>query len=176
MKILIAYASRNGTVEDCAIRLKKALRNTDVTLVNLAEQMPDITQFDVVVVGSSVRFGKLLKPVASFLQCYEQELQKQPLALFLCNGLAYEYDYYVEKLFSKALRKHAFQCLYFGGSLSLEGLHFFDRLIVRSIRSSIVESEIEDGEYTPSLPAILPETIEMMATYIRAELQKISLK
>ena len=37
------------------------------------------------------------------------------------------------------------------------------------MRSSIMENEIEDGEYTPSLPGILPETIEKLATYTKEE-------
>jgi hypothetical protein len=40
------------------------------------------------------------------------------------------------------------------------------------MRASILESEINDGEYTPTLPSILPENIEKMETYVREVYRK----
>lgn len=173
MKILIAYASQNGTVADCVRRLQEQLKNIDVTLADLAKETPDASQYDIVITGSSVRFGKLLKAEREFLQEQKAALLQRPLALFLCCGYAHEYEYYREKLFSRELTEHAYQSLYFGGSLKKEGLGFFDKIAVKAMRSSIIESEIDDGEYTPSLPAILPENIEILATYTRLEIAKL---
>lgn len=172
MKILIAYASRNGTVAECVRRLREHLKNVDVTLADLSLETPDAAQYDIVITGSSVRFGKLLKPERMFLEGQKEILLQKSLALFLCCGYAHEYEYYREKLFPKELSDHAYQNLYFGGSLRKEGLGFFDKMVVRSMRSAIIESEIDDGEYTPSLPAILPENVEILATYTRLEIAK----
>ena len=170
MKILIAYASKNGTVKECVNRLSRALDGLEVTVADLNQKTPSVSEYDLVVTGSSVRFGRLLKAERRFLKEQCEALQNKTLCLFLCCGLAHEYEYYRENLFPKALRDHAYQNLYFGGSLRPDGLSLFDKLMVKAIRSSIAESEIEDGEYTPSMPGILPENIERMATYIRMKL------
>lgn len=170
MKILIAYASKNGTVKECVDRLCKGLSGLDVTVADLAKTTPNVSEYDLVVTGASVRFGRLLAPERKFLKENREVLTQKTLCLFLCCGMAHEYEYYRENLFPKELRDAACQNLYFGGSLRTDGLPFFDKLIVRSVRSSIMESEIEDGEYTPSMPGILPENIERMATYIRMKL------
>ncbi len=167
MRILIVYASKNGTVRVCAERLQDALRGKEVTVCDLARQTPALSEYDIVIAGSSVRFGKLLQPMRSFLAEQEEALKQKKLYLFLCCGLPHESEYYMQKLFSDDLRAHAEEILYFGGSLRLDGLPFWDKLIVRSIRSSIIENEIDDGEYTPSMPGILPETIDRLATQIR---------
>lgn len=170
MKILIAYASKTGTVTDCVQRLMKCLEGLNVTAVDLSEQTPNVADYDIVVTGASVRFGRLLKTERRFLAANKAVLAQKTLFLFLCCGIAHEYEYYRERLFPRELRDCAYQSLYFGGRLSLDGLTFPEKLVVRHLRTSLMESEIEDGEYTPSLPGILPENIERMATYIRAKL------
>ncbi len=173
MNILIAYASRHGTTKTCAERLRDLLRGVEVTLCDVTTQMPDISEFDLIIAGSSVRFGKLHPAYQTFLKKNEQILLKKPFGLFLCCGLAHEYEYYEETLLSKQLRDNAFQVLYFGGTLKTEGARLWEKMVIRSMRSSLLESEIADGEYTPSLPGILPENIERMATYARKKIERI---
>lgn len=169
MKILIAYASKHGTTKECAERLGACLEGKDFYVADLSIETPDVKNFDICLVGGSVRFGRLQKEARVFLKEQEEALCQKPLGLFFCCGLPHENEYYRDVLFSKKLREHAFEILYFGGSLRLEGLSFFEKMLVRSIRSSIAESEFEDGEYTPSLPGILPETIERLAVRVRRD-------
>ena len=171
MKILIAYASRNGSTQSCAERLKALMHHADVTLSSLETEAPDPTQYDVIVFGSSVRFGKLLPSATRFLKTHRDVLLQKKLALFLCCGLAHEYEYYLKKLFARELLEHSLQTLYFGGSLRKDGLSLFDRWIVRSMRASIFENDIDNGEYTPTLPSILPENIDKMATYLKESMK-----
>ena len=172
MKILIAYASKNGTTQGCVNRLEKALTGLDVTVVNLEEQIPNTTEYDLVIAGSSVRFARLLSPMRRFIKDQKEVLKEKKLFLFLLCGIAHEYEYYRNVLFPKDLLDSALETVYFGGTLRTEGHSFFERCIIRSIRSHIMESEIDDGEYTPSLPGILPENIDRLATYVREELKK----
>ena len=169
MKILIAYAGRHGTTKECAERLQSFLAGKDVQVVDLAKETPEVSQFDICLVGASVRFGRLQKPAREFLKRQEKALCEKHLGLFFCCGLPHESEYYRDVLFSKKLKEHAFELLYFGGSLRQEGLSFWERRLIGSIRSAIAESEFEDGEYTPSLPGILPENIERMAMRVRRE-------
>ena len=167
MKILIAYASKNGSTRDCVLRLAERMHQANVTLADLGEGTPDIDLYDVVVFGSSVRFGKFLPAATRFLKENKDQLLQKKLALFLCCGYAHEYEYYLQKLFPEELLKHSLQTLYFGGTLRKDGLSFFDKLVVRSMRASIFENDIENGEYTPTLPSILPENVDKMATHLR---------
>ncbi len=171
MKILIAYTSRNGSTADCVARLEGHLHGLDVTVADLARTTPDARAFDLVLTGGSVRYGRLDPHLRRFFKEQGDALRTVRLGLFLVCGLAHEYEYYEETLLPRELRASAFAILYFGGTLRTENLPLLDRLAVRSLRSRIMESEIEDGEYTPSLPGILPENIERMASYTRREIE-----
>ena len=168
MKILVAYDSGNGTVKTAVEYMLKSLSNLDITTVALTESVPCLNDFDVVVVGTSVRFGKLRKAARAFLKAQEDILVQKKLGLFFCCGLTEEQDYYAKKLFSKALTDVAFQLSFFGGSLNTEGLSFWDKRIVKAMRSSLFERELDDGNYVPNLPYILPENIDIMANAIQS--------
>ena len=171
MKILIAYASKNGSTRDCVLRLAERMHHADVTLADLEKGTPSLDPYDVVVFGSSVRFGKLLPAATRFLKEHKAQLLQKKLALFLCCGYAHEYEYYLQKLFPEEMLQHSVQTLYFGGTLRKDGLSFFDKMVVRSMRASIFENDMENGEYTPTLPSILPENIDKMATHLREALK-----
>ena len=166
MKILIAYDSGNGTVKTAVDRMIQPLKTLDVTVVSLNENQPNPNAYDIVVIGGSVRFGKLRKTAAKYLRDHESILAQKKLGLFFCCGLIEEQDYYAEKLFSPALRNAAFHLAFFGGSLNTDGLSFWDKMMVRSMRSSLFEKEMDDGNYIPNLPYILPENIDGMARMI----------
>ena len=170
MRILVAYAGKNGSTQTCVNRLRDALKGKDVTVVCLERETVEPSDFDLVVFGSSVYFGKMRPAARKFLAEYENVLLQKRLALFLCCALEEEYDYYCKKFFSPFLREQAFQLLYFGGSLKTDGLSFFDKLAVRAIRSSLFEANMDNGEYLANLPAILPENVDKLATYIREEI------
>lgn len=169
MKILIVYDSGKGTVKTAVERMLRPLENLDVTTVSLNEKAPDPADYDLVVVGGSVRFGKLRANARKYLTDHEKTLMQKALGLFFCCGLTEEQDYYAEKIFPKSLQAVAFHIAYFGGSLNSEGLPFFDRMIVKSMRSSLLESEISNGNYIADLPYILPENIDDMGNAILAK-------
>lgn len=170
MRILIAYASKTGSVTSCVERLKASLKGLDVTLADLDREAPGLDGYDTVITGASVRFGRLLPAERKFLKENKDALLQKRLYLFLCCGIAHEYEYYREVVFPREIRDAAIERVYFGGRLSYDGLNFFEKLLVRHLRTSIAESEIEDGEYTPSLPGLLPENVDRLASLIRASL------
>ena len=170
MRILIAYAGKNGTTESCVSRLKDQLTGKDVTAVCLDRDTVDPSAYDLIVLGSSVYFGRLRPSVRSFLKQHEDVMAQKRVALFLCCGLSEEYPYYQEKLFPKRVRENAFQVAFFGGSLRLEGLSLLDRMAVRAMREHLFEKSMDNGEYVADLPGILPENIDKLATHIREEI------
>ena len=173
MRILIGYASKTGTAKACAERLGEELKHQDVTLADLDTRNPNPCEYDVVILGSSVRFGRARQSLRAYLQEHGAELCEKPHALFLCCGFGHEFERYVQKIFDKSLLDSAYAALNFGGLLKLEKAGFWEKMILRWVRSDIRESEINDGEYTPTLPSILPENISMMASHTKRELSRI---
>lgn len=168
--ILIAYASKTGTVRECVEILKSELKGMHLTVADLDKETPSFEGIDAVILGSSVRFGKMRPSAKAFLRAHEVQLEKIPHGLFLCCGFGHDFEEYSEKQFPNALRESAFAVLNFGGRLKLEKAGLFERFLLYRVRCSIRESEIEDGEYTPTLPGILPENISMMASSLRRSL------
>lgn len=171
-RILIAYATETGTARECAQKLAESLRGTDVTLADLRDGFPDPAEYDLSVIGSSIRFGKLCRPMRAYLKAYGEALCKVPHAVFLCCAIGHAFEEYCEREFPPSLLRSAVAVMTFGGVLKKEQNNLRDRIIVRMMRSKIAESEFEDGEYTPVLPGILPENIGKMATYLREEIAK----
>lgn len=166
-KILIAYSSKTGTAETCVGILERELKGLHVTVADLDREQPNAGDYDLIVFGSSVRFGKLRPSAKRFLREQESALLERPHGLFLCCGFGHEFEEYSEKLFPAPLRASAFAVLNFGGKLKLERASLAEKILLHHIRSSIRESEIEDGEYTPTLPGILPENVSRMASMLR---------
>ena len=172
MKILIAYASKNGSTASCVERLAKGLNGLDVTVADLAQAKPNAAEFDMVIVGAAVHHHRFPTPVTRFLREEKEVLKTKKLGLFLLCGIAEEQTYYIEKLFAPELREHAFEVAFFGGSLRYDGLKFWDRFFVWNLRSLIVEADMNDGEYIASMPGLIPENVDRMASLARKELFK----
>ena len=171
-KILIAYVSVNGTAKECAEKLAEQLTGPEITICDLAKNIPEPQDFDLIVVGSCVRFGKIRPAAKKFLNLCASVCQEKPIGVFLCCGLSHNFDEYREHLIPIALRRYAFLISNFGGYLNPKGKPFWDRFWLRAARSTILESEMEDGEFTPVLPGILPENIGQMAVYARKALSE----
>ena len=172
MKILIAYTSKNGSTASCVERLVKGLSGLDVTLVDLAKELPNATEFDMVIVGAAVHHHRFPTPLRRFLREQKNILKEKKLGLFLLCGIAEEQVYYIEKLFPSELREKAFEISFFGGSLRYDGLKFWDKFFVWNLRSLIVEADMSEGEYIASMPGLLPENVDRMASVARKELFK----
>lgn len=147
--------------------LERELRGAEVTVTDLATDQPDPRAYDLVVVGGSVRFGKLRREATAYLEVWQDAIAAMPHGLFLCCGFGHEFEEYRDKCFSRVLRDSAFAVLNFGGRLKLKRAGVFERILLHAVRSHIRESEIDDGEYTPTLPDLLPENISRMATSAR---------
>lgn len=170
-RIVILYESANGFTHDCVERLKKEMNYTECLLCNLEKGTPELRAGDVLVVGSPVRRGKLMKKTAAFLKAIENETA-YPVGVFLCCGFADRFEEYRDRLIPKAILERAFCTINFGGTLNPAGKPFWDKLWLFHARSQVVESEIEDGEFTPVLPGMIPEAIGQMATFAKKQLQK----
>lgn len=170
MKILIAYASKTDTAKNCAHYLQSLLEGVQSDIADLEQAFPDPAEYDAVILGSSVRFGRIRPVMKRFLKQYEKALGEIPHGLFLCCGFGHTFDEYAERQFSARLRDTAFAVMNFGGLLKLEKASVWERFFLYRVRCMIRETEIDDMEYTPTLPGILPENISRMASALRNQL------
>ncbi|MBE6600203.1 MAG: hypothetical protein E7640_03250 [Ruminococcaceae bacterium] len=155
MKILIAYAGRVGVTAECAEMLRLALGDRDVTVCDLSVSTPKLGEYDTVVVGTSIYYGKPEKAVVKFIKEKASELESKHFAGYICAAFADRVDEYIEDTFPPRLRMAAVDISYFGGELKPDRQkNFLMRAIVRSMRNEIINNGDSDDE---SMVRILPE-------------------
>ena len=168
MKILIAYSSKSGTVRECAEALAKKLSTNEVTLADLDTDTPDITGFDIAIIGGYVRMGKVSKKMKKFVADNTAVLAETMHAFFLCCGLPESTDYYLEKTIPRELLNTSISNMCFGGDLRIQKQKGLDKIIAKMILSGIKHNNIaEDMNEEMAVPALLPENISRFADEIR---------
>ncbi len=157
MKILIAYAGKSGTTEKCAKLLGEQLPGSVLADLNL--QTPDISGFDTVVVGGSIRMGQLHSKAKSFVEQNLQTLKSKKAAYFICCIFAEN----AEKLFADNFPKELLDCAVgyecFGGELNLEKLRGLDQFIARMVMKSAEEKRNPPPQINRENIAILSDKI-----------------
>ena len=138
MNTLIVYASKSGTTEKCVNLLKQELK--DIHTANLQEESVNIDDYDIVVIGGAIRYGRLHKKVHQFIEENLPQLLQKDVALFICCGFPTE-QHFTDN-FPPELLKHAFIKEIFGGELNLESLSFFEKVIAKmAMRSAKTEEK-----------------------------------
>lgn len=167
MRILIAYTSKTGTTAECAEILANRLRDGNEVVVSdmKKEETLPASNFDAIVLGSSIRMGRVSKEVKNYIKSNGEALSKIPCAVFLCCGLPDEFEEYVTREFSADFApSYGFHC--FGGELKPKKARGLDRIVLKAMRRSITEHDFEDGNYKGALPEIIPEHIYILADKI----------
>ena len=90
-KALIAYGTRYGATASTSEEIAELLRQEgmDVRVVNAKkDKVNDITEYELVIVGSGIQIAKWTKEPEKFLKKFQKELTKNKVALFVCCGSA----------------------------------------------------------------------------------------
>lgn len=134
MKAIILFASNYGATEDCVARLKDLLKE-DITTVNIRRQkVPPLELFDTVIIGGSIRAGKIQKVIKKLCARQMSVLLQKRLGLFLCcmkSGAEAEQQF--DEAYPAELREHAVARCFCGGALHFERMNWLERLIIRKI-------------------------------------------
>ena len=130
MNIGIFYAGKTGTTDFCARELSTRLC---AACFNLAVDKASPSDFDFVIIGSSVRMGRIHPLVRRFLKACAGELREKLYALFLVQGLPETFEMVLERNFSEDFLKKAVALESFGGKLDLEKQKGFSRLLVKGM-------------------------------------------
>ena len=139
MKTLIIYASKTGTTQKCAKTLKEQLK--DATVVNIEDQKEDISQYDLIVIGSPIRIGMMDNRIKKFFINNKEILKGKKTAYFICCGFHENWKKYYEENIPKDLLESATTYASFGGELNLQKQKGFDKWIVKMVSKSIEESK-----------------------------------
>ena len=168
MKLLIAYATKTGTTLDCAELLKQQFKGHEVVLADLQGEMPLVSEFDAVVIGSHVRMGKVHKRVKQFAAECEKTLGDRKLGLYLCCCFADAAEDYFKKNFSESLLSRSVANIGFGGEVRMERQKGLDKLVMKIVISAIkANDQSEDREIDIPMPSVIPENIRRMADAIK---------
>lgn len=131
MKNLIVYSSMYGTTERCARLLAEKLDGETVIADASAKDVPSPAEFDTVILGSSVKVGRVGKPMRKYLMQYGELLYQKRRAFFLCSGDT-DRDYFALN-FAEPLLSGSAGAEYFGGALDLDKLSWLLRKILNKI-------------------------------------------
>jgi menaquinone-dependent protoporphyrinogen oxidase len=150
VKVLIAYATKYGTTEHIAARLRDAL-SASVDLANLKDSPdPPVTEYDLILVGGSIYAGRIRPQVTKFCERYQDALLARKVGVFIsCLYDEQEGGAQIGENFPGWLLAHAFGRYNLGGAVHFSSLRLVDRLIMKKIAKvssdidSINESEIE---------------------------------
>lgn len=140
--ILIIYSTTDGHTLKISRRLQQVIeqQNHQVELVSLNDD-PDVelTHFDKIVVGASIRYGKHSPHVYQFVKTNENILDSKPNAFFSVNVVARKPEKrqpdtnpYLKK-FLKQISWKPRQLAVFAGKIDYPKYNFWDRSIIRLI-------------------------------------------
>ena len=105
-KVLVAFYSKGGASEKYANIIADTLKDDgySIEISNLAKAIPDISDFDTVVVGTGVRMFRVYRRWKKILK--QKTLDKKNLYMFLSSGTAIENpDKAVEKFLKPLVDK-----------------------------------------------------------------------
>lgn len=141
-RILILFSSTDGHTIKICNRLKQAIEEgaNQVTVHPVDDYRSlDLSSFDKIVVGASVRYGKHAKPVHDFVNSQQALLEGKPNAFFSVNIVARKpdkNDARTNPYLLKFLRQIAWrprELAVFAGKLDYPKYGFLDRQMIRLI-------------------------------------------
>jgi len=138
MNKLIIYAGKTGCTEKCAKILEQRLSNA--TVIDITKEKVDISAYDLIIIGSSIRVGKIHKEVKKFINDNQGVLKDKKTAYYICCGFSKNYKQYFEDNIPKELLNAAIVYDTFGGELDITKQKGIDKLIIRIV------SKTEEGK------------------------------
>ena len=90
-KALIVYGTRYGAAANTSEEIANTLRQKGIEthVVNAKEEkIKEITQYDLVIVGSGIQINRWTSEPEDFLKKFQKQLANKKVALFVCCGSA----------------------------------------------------------------------------------------
>lgn len=134
MKTLIAYSNTHGCTHKIAEQMSNYL-DGEVQLVNLKKQpSPELSIFDRVIIGGSIRAGQIQKRVRGFCNENLGELLNKELGLFItCMETGETAQKQLMDAYPEELINNAKITAYFGGKFDFNRMNFLEKMIVKKV-------------------------------------------
>jgi menaquinone-dependent protoporphyrinogen oxidase len=165
-KTLIVYGTRYGATSRTAENIAEVLsqKGFDLNVIDTKkDKVKDITEYELVIVGSGIQIGRWTKEPEKFLKKFQKELKRKKVALFVCCGSACpltEEDGKPEKI-EEAKRKYLDEKAdkynlqpvamgFFGGVYNFNKVSWLFRKFMESVKPQLEEAgykETETGVY-----------------------------
>ncbi|MEX1307458.1 MAG: flavodoxin domain-containing protein [Eubacteriales bacterium] len=135
MKTLIAYATQTGTTEKAAEMIADKLK-AKPDIVNIgATKTIELSGYDFILVGGSIRMGKVNKAVRRFLANNKQALMSTRFGLFLACGYPEEVENYYNVILDEDLKSHVTITAEIGYAYYLDEMGPIARKIISQLAS-----------------------------------------
>ncbi|NPU83087.1 MAG: hypothetical protein HPY65_01270 [Syntrophaceae bacterium] len=146
-RILIAYCSKYGSTRQYALWLGERI---PADLAELGKDDPDISRYDVVVIGSYVRIGRIV--AASFIEKMWPLLRDKKIILFTVSGTPPDHPALAESYKRSIPSEMRSKMVHFAlpGRLIRENLSLFDRILLffgRSFEKDEVMRKTMEEDY-----------------------------
>lgn len=141
MRVLVTYASKNGSTEEIAEAISDELSSHGLDVTCRSAQDSDAAGADAVILGSAVYAGRWLKPARHFLKAESDRLPHLPFWIFSSGPFGEQAAHPSEedlrwqeprKILSRAQKLGVRGHTVFGGRLPLEPRGFIETAMVRN--------------------------------------------
>lgn len=146
MKALILYATKHGAAKEIAERMAKHMSGSMVCDLKSGE-IPSLSLFDCVILGSSLYAGAIRKEAKEFLaQNTEALCNHKRLGLFLSGMDASRETTFFDANFSQEILQAATVKGFLGGVFDPHKAGFFERLIMKAVakQSAYANTIVDD--------------------------------
>lgn len=161
MDVLIAYAGKTGTTKKAAELLAKQFPR--VTVVDLDKETPDPRRYEVVIVGSAIRIGRLMKPAKEYLINNWEVLQTKKLAVFICNAYLEQSEKILRENFSVEFRNQCLAVDTFGGEFHADRCKGFDKVFAKAYLNYLRKGQVGNTVQ----PVLMTDRIKIFGQNVR---------
>lgn len=150
MKTLLLYTSHHGTTRKLAQNIAAEVKINPEFVVDFKKNKKiDLSEFDFIIIGSSIHVGTIPSDFKKFLLNNLDLLLTKKVGIFMCAMEKPEVRISeFENNFPTELRNHSIANGLLGGEFLFEKMNFFEKLIIKKISGfSESKSEIDYDAY-----------------------------
>lgn len=160
MKTLCLYATKTGVTEDIAFQLKEIVP-MDVIRVHKGLTL-NLDEYDKVIIGASVRVGRVIKVMRKFVEAHQVDLAKKKIGFFVSGAdIKANLKALLTNSYPDALVEKASFTIHCGGEFRMEKLNVFSRWIIKKVS----QSKDKVGSLEPTL---MHDSIQALEEAVKA--------
>lgn len=137
MSIAIVFASRHGTTKKVASMISDKLEAPQTVLFNLKDDPnPNISSFDMIIVGGSIHNEMIQEQVINFLEINKNTILSKDLGLFICCMYEDIAKKEFNEVYPEIFKKHAIASGQLGGEFKFEKMNFLEKTFAKKFTKS----------------------------------------